>query len=64
MEIMSKIRELVVKPLNAVYQCWMCGEAHNDAVAYLWHIRACDQEIGIYAHVKQRQTMPAIVVRQ
>jgi len=65
MEIISKIRELAARPVEAAYQCWMCGEAHNDPVAYLWHIRACGQEVvskPILA--KQGQSVPAIMARQ
>ncbi len=45
MEIIPKIKELIAKPVNAAYQCWMCGEKHNDAAQYLLHINTCKMKV-------------------
>jgi hypothetical protein len=44
MGIGERIRQLFYGRGIGVYQCWMCGMVHNNPVAYLWHINACELE--------------------
>jgi hypothetical protein len=60
MDIIAKIRQTLMNPMSAMYECWMCGEVHNDAVMYLWHINAC----GIPAAERQREMIPVMIVKQ
>jgi hypothetical protein len=44
MDIYNKLRSLVSRRNACAYECWMCGQGHDNAVAYLWHINACNLE--------------------
>lgn len=63
MEIISKIRELVVKPSISLYECWICGESHNDAVIYLWHIRKCSGVVTPVPQLETRKQAQVIVAK-
>ena len=44
MDISARIRKILLGSDSGAYRCWMCGMEHENPVAYLWHINACELE--------------------
>ena len=44
MDIRTRIKQIVFGKGSKAYQCWMCGMEHDNPVAFLWHINACELE--------------------
>ncbi len=44
MGIGTRIRDIFLGERGDAYRCWMCGMEHENPVAYLWHINACELE--------------------
>ena len=40
----TRIKDIFLGGHGDAYQCWMCGMEHENPVAYLWHINACELE--------------------
>ncbi len=42
---------------KCAYKCWMCGKGHNNSIAFLWHISACELETTGKSELLVREKM-------